>query len=336
LLSEWQQHNNGQRQKLQLATEWLKAASVINQFIQENYDHNRFTPDAVRQYETRLIQAQNNITQNLPEAAITAAQEAYNNFSELRLELEKRQSEYQLLINRVSLEAQKLHSLLASNQLVPAIDLDGSPLPYNITVNYWTDGEFDHLVQEFDHTLAEFVESDHPGTTSELHHLIDDYFPFIQDKIGDLVFDARMNVLNAQLRMNIAEIVVDALSGQGYALDSSYFLAGDERDAYQANLINYEGSQVVVKVDPVESQAAVNELHLFASDAQEKTSHELKQRALEIRRALQSTGLEVGTISATRQVPAGVFSPAQANTQELKSERQTRQTRKLTTRNTKD
>jgi len=103
--------------------------------------------------------------------------------------------------------------------------------------------------------------------------------------------------------MNIAEIVVNALDGQGYALDSSYFITDDEREAYQANLINYEGSQVIVKVDPISDQDPANELHLYTSDPQTKTAHELKQRALEIRRALQSSGLKVGTILANRKTP---------------------------------
>jgi len=303
MANEWHHQANGHMQKMQLANEWLQAASVLEQFILENYDHNRFTPGEVRRYESRLIQAQNNLTQNLPESAITAAQEVYNNFSELRLELEKRQTEYKFLLNRVHLEAQSLVALFKSNQVVPAIDLEGNPLPYNITVDYWTVGELEHLTQEFYGVLNEMVDTLQPAPSNELNELITHYFPCIEDKVADIVFTARMKVINAQLRMNIAEIVVQALSGQGYALDASYFLSGDERDAYQANLINYEGSQVVVKVDPVENREAINELHLFTSDAQEKTSHELKQRALEIRRALQSSGLEVGTITATRKTP---------------------------------
>jgi hypothetical protein len=322
ITTELQHQSLGQEHKRNQAQEWIDTAFILEQFIIENYDHDRFTPGIVQHYATRLVQAQNNLAHDLPEAAITAAQEAYNNFSELRIELEKHLVEYRLLLSRIHLEAQKLHEIFRSSQVVPAIDLDGQPLPYNITVNYWSDGKLEHLEREFESVMQEMVETTQPVNTDELHQLVDDYFPCVEDKIADLVFIARMKVINAQLRMNIAEIVVSALSGQGYSLDSSFFLSGDERDAYQANLINYEGSQVVVKVDPIQADDAANELNLFTSDAQDKTSHELKQRALEIRRALMSSGLEVGPITASLKNPdPKLFNNLQSNTLQNKLQR---------------
>ncbi|OGO62443.1 MAG: hypothetical protein A2030_02230 [Chloroflexi bacterium RBG_19FT_COMBO_50_10] len=300
MANEWQRQANGQQQKNQLAREWLQAAAILDQFIIENYDHTHFTPGAVERYESRLLQAHDNLAHNLAEAAVTAAQEAYNHFSELRIELEKRQAEYQLLMQRVNLEARKLHEQFRANLNVPAIDLDGNPLPFNITVDFWANGELKRLEQEFEGVMTELVDSAQPAPADSLRELVDEYFPCVGDKIAEFVFNARMKVINAQLRMNIAEIVVQALSGQGYALDTSYFLTGDEREPYQANLTNYEGSQIVIKVDPIPDLEGGNELHLYTSDAQDKTSHELKQRALEIRRALQSSGLDVGTITANR------------------------------------
>jgi hypothetical protein len=303
ITDEWQLQADGQKSKLHLAQEWIRAATVLEQFIIENYDHERYSPGSIQRFDNRLNQAQNDLALNMPEAAVVTAQEAYNKFSELRIELEKMQVEYQLLLKTVQLKGQNIQALLRNNMVVPAIDLEGNPLPYNITVNHWSNDELELLSNEFASIMAEMVDTSQPADSKELQRLINDYFPYVEDKVADIVLFARMKVINAQLRMNIAEIVVQALGGQGYSLSSSYFITEDERDAYQANLINYEGSQVIVKVDPIEEETAANELHLFTSDAQQKTSHELNQRALEIKRALLLSGLKVGTITATRKTP---------------------------------
>lgn len=327
IATELEKNSHNQQEKMCLAQEWIQAASVMEQFILENYDHQHYAPGAIERNEIILIQAQNNLVHNMPEAAITAAQNAYNCFSELRIEIEKRQSENQLLHNRVQLEAQKLHALFENNQIVPAIDLNGDPLPYSINVNHWSGGELENLAKEVEVVVQETLAVAEPTQPEVLYELLDYYFPCIQDKIGEAVLNARMNVINAQLRMNIAEVVVNALSGQGYTLDSSFFTSDDEREAYQANMVNLEGSQVIVKIDPIEALEPTNELNLFTSDAQDKTSHELKQRALEIRRALQSSGLEVGVITASRNAPQGIFQPGKHL--KTKPERKKSQDRKL-------
>lgn len=303
VLNNWKNQSFRAQHKNELGDEWIQAASIIEQFIIDNYDHERFAPGVLHRQENRLSQAHENLAHNLPEAAITAAQDAYNELSELRIQLEKKHSEFSLLLQRIKLRANKIRELFHQNQVVPALDLEGKPLSFNLTVDYWSGGQFKELEQEFESVLADMLETSSLAATDALKELVNDYFPCIEDKITDLIFKARLKVINAQLRMNIAEIVVQALHGQGYALDNSFFLTGDERQAYQANLYNYEGSQVIVKIDPVSDQEVANELHLYTSDAQTKTSHELKQRAMEIRRALQFKGLEVGTILASRHGP---------------------------------
>lgn len=313
MANEWHKQAASVSQKQHIAKDWLQAASTIDQFIHENYDHELLSPGAVKRAESRLIQAQNNLTQDLFEASISASQEAYIDLSELHIELEQKQSEYQLLTKRVRLEVAKVHELFEQSKVVPAIDLDGNTLPFKVNVDYWCDGKLTELQQEFENVMHDFLDEQAAISTHDLQNLVNDYLPCLEDQIVNFTFDARLKVINAQLRMNIAEIVVQALYGQGYALDNSYFLTGDKRQAYQANLFNYEGSQVVVMVDPLSDKEVSNELHLYTSDAQTKTGHELKQRALEIRRALLSSGLQVGTILANRNSPDQAIFQHEAN-----------------------
>jgi hypothetical protein len=300
--SEWQRQASAQGQKGVLAREWLEAGAAIEEFILQHYRHEQFSPGSVERIETRLRQAQTNLAHQMPEAALSAAQDAYNQFSDLRLVLESLEAEQRHLVQMVKIKSQSILSLIENHKVVPAINLEGKVLPFQITVDYWTNGNLYQLENEYHAIVPDDISLDSASKDS-LQDLLDQYFPYIEAKISDLVFEARLKVINAQLRVNIAQIVVQALATQGYELANSCFEAGDERTAYQANLINYEGSQILVQVDPVSDRQASNELNLFASDAQTKTAHELRQRALEIRRALQVSGLEVGLITATMENP---------------------------------
>jgi hypothetical protein len=103
--------------------------------------------------------------------------------------------------------------------------------------------------------------------------------------------------LSSQLRLNIADVVVRALFGQGYALeDASY--TQTERDGFFARVVDRTGSEIIVQVDPEGPATPQNHLHLIASDRQPRTVHELRQRSKEIERSLQHTGLLVSSLVA--------------------------------------
>jgi hypothetical protein len=295
-----EEQNTIQADKNQLASEWIDAATILYEYINDTYDHQYFCPGSLDRAHLRLTQSHANLDQHLPEAAISLTQETYCNLSELRIDLEKLQQEYQILITRLNLLTDHAKRLFIDNKVVPAFDLHGNALPYYIDVDYWTNGEFTLLKSEFEATMTEITSATQRIQTSSLNHYITSYLPETESKISNLVLDARMNAINAQLRMNIAEIVVQALKGQGYSLDTADFISEDQRGSFQANLINLDGSRIVVQVDPVFGLDITNELNMYTTTVNERTAHERKQQALEIRHALQDIGLDVGTIVATR------------------------------------
>lgn len=299
LESELNRQLSSQHQKRSLAKQWIQTAAVLEQFILQNYQHERFQPGGVSQIDIRLILAQNNLAQDLAEAAISSAQEAYFQFSTLRLNLERQHAELNLLLQRVNLAIQKIRQQMQAQQVVDAIDFEGNVLPYKVQVDFWSEGALTTLTQQFEEVVQDLNAHINTVTVEYLNELITHYFPAIEKSIAELVFDARLKVLNSQLRVNIATVVVKALGTQGYALDESYFESDDQRTTYQAILHDYEGNQVVVKIDPTQNQTTENELNIFTPNVKQKTAHELQQRTLEIQRALDATGLQVGIISAT-------------------------------------
>ena len=137
LESELNRQLSSQHQKRSLAKQWIQTAAVLEQFILQNYEHERFQPGGVSQIDIRLIQAQNNLAQDLAEAAISSAQEAYFQFSTLRLNLERQHAELNLLLQRVNLAIQKIRQQMQAQQVVDAIDFEGNVLPYKVQVDFW-------------------------------------------------------------------------------------------------------------------------------------------------------------------------------------------------------
>lgn len=118
--------------------------------------------------------------------------------------------------------------------------------------------------------------------------------PGYYQALEEIVMDGRVNALNSQLRINIADLVVRALQEQGFALEGSEYKSADQRSTYGARLTNLEGNEVVVQVAPTGQNLGANELHLESLDREERTEHELQQRWYEVSRSLASFGLEVG------------------------------------------
>ncbi len=294
---------SNQGRKFDIAAEWLEAALIVKDFLERHYDHTGYAPGHLARYERRLHQARLNLENGLAEATLNLAQDVYMSLSELRLELEARQRQHTLLHQAACSLAHKLLARAARCRLVPAIDLHGEQLPFMVQVDFWVDGELQALIQQLEDHLADLEA--HPDTLSipDLRHLVQATLPGLEDQLDDLVYRARLNVINSQLRLNIADIVVTALHAQGYVLMDSSYEGDDMRASYYARVGNYAGAEILVQVNPVPGETGKNELHLVTSDQGYRTAHEMRQHSLEIRRVLQSTGLQVGALSAVAEAP---------------------------------
>jgi hypothetical protein len=101
--------------------------------------------------------------------------------------------------------------------------------------------------------------------------------------------------LNSQLRINIADLVIEALQKQGYVLQQAEYAGSDQRMAYSAKVRNLEGNEIVIQVYPSDL-VGKNELHLVSLDRENRTEHELRQRSLEVTRSLGQHGLQVDNL----------------------------------------
>jgi hypothetical protein len=282
------------QRKRDIAEGWLSDAEQFCNFIKMNYSHDFFVPGRIEQLESQLIQSRHNLEVGLSEAVVVVAQQLYAAFSDLRVELERMHTEWLMLIQTA--REVVTHELDQAQlcQMITAIDLDGNPLPFDISTDYWTNGrlaQYIDLMVDLKGTLDQGF--DLPGSVT-LRQLLDVDLPQYHRDLQDILFDARVSALNSQLRINIADLVVRALQEQGFSLEDSAYNGQDFRMGFGARLKNIEGNEVVLQVSPTGDMLGENELDLQSTFGNSYTEHELRQRWYEVSRSLSTFGIAVG------------------------------------------
>jgi hypothetical protein len=90
-------------------------------------------------------------------------------------------------------------------------------------------------------------------------------------------------------------MVVQALEEQGYALQSADYREDNPISDYHAILQDIEGCEVEIVVSPKDNTLVHQDLSIISYDREQKSEHEMRQRAKEIARSLQKQGLSVSS-----------------------------------------
>ncbi len=284
------------QKKNELAQSWIDAAFTIAQFIDEQYDHEKFTPGELDQLYQDILLANENFASGVPEAALTLAQQAYTRCSHLRLKLEKNHQEWNFLYYAACAQYEQAIDLLANHWIVPAIDLEGNELDIPVEVDFWSQGKLTAVAERLREIQEKLLDQSSALTTEELQDLQAKQIPMIEDEIHEARFQARIEFLSSQIRINIADIALAALEKQGFLLQQSGYDRHDMRSSFTASSRHIDGSEVVVKVVPAAEENLGNHLHVLSSDAGIRTRHELLLRAETIRRTLAGVGLNMGPV----------------------------------------
>jgi hypothetical protein len=295
--SQYEQHLNrmagDSERKADLAERWLLSAEQVSSFIRQNYHHAFHLPGVIARLEQQLSLARDNLENGMSEAALLSAQQVYMQLSEARVDLERMEAEWQVLFCSAWEGACNIHALAMENQEAEAVDLDGAPVNVMLDVDYWTSGSLSNVFYEVEELFKKMEDTEHLPSTVELRRMLKNQLPEIQDELGEAVFNARVAAINSQLRINIADLVVQALQEQGFSLENASYQGVDMRQSYAARMMNFEGNEVEIQVAPYGSGIGENELHVRSFDEQLRTEHELLQRWREINQSLAQRGLSV-------------------------------------------
>ena len=285
-----------QESKEEIVLKQLADAETLYEFNTTTFDHEKFSPGEAQRAAYELSKARQNLEHGFLDAAMVNAQQAYQSLSEQRLNLQQKQAEWELLHQDI---LARLRQLLADTEVlkeIPSTDLDGNDIGQMIDVDYWSSRRLSRL-KTMVHTLLTEVETRAEGLqTDDLLAIQQNDLPRMFEELENTCGLAMEEALNSQLRVNIADIVIQALEDQGFCFAASEYVQNDQRKAYSANVTNLAGDKIIIGVEPNKGEPGSSNLHLISADAEQRTEHELHQRAKEIFATLNQYGLENGTI----------------------------------------
>jgi hypothetical protein len=280
------------------AASWLDGAAKLLEFIDAVYAHETFSPGVITDADGRLSRAELAYQRGAAEAAYVLAESVYYDLSKMRIYLEIQSTRWQALHQAARTQADALYERAMSSRQLNAWDLEGNELDIMVDADYWSQRQLGRqssrlakLASELTHNTTEMLDP------VWLEQLVAETLPQMQTQLDQTLTEARMAALEAQLRANIAERVIEALEGQGYQVAGEN-LPEDIRKGCRMKMINLDGSSVEVVVAAVPGSSGQSELSLLSEDADRKSPHELDRRAIEVSQALSGTGLVVGGLGA--------------------------------------
>ena len=301
-----------EQSKAEAARKWLRQSVAFADFIQQQFDHERFLPGRLSRILGSLNFAQNNLAGGFFEASLQTSQQAFLQLSELHFELEQRIVEWQSEYAKTQGALAGFITEMEMNSTVNAFGLEGEELAEQVDLAYWSNGRYRELLDKSRHLLALLSREQRSISTEELKQTYNELLPIVGERFESIIYDARLNALNSQLRMNIAERALQALEIQGFRLNTAGYANQDMRAGFKAHLENADGSQVMIEVLPTDKtkQELANELVVVTNHPYLKSEHEARLQWQELCRTLNQHDLQVSR-PEIRSAPLTGTAPAE-------------------------
>ena len=287
------------RQHQALAEHWSESALILLDFIQNHYPLALFGRAKYQRILNELAAAEESYSTAAFQAALSAYQRIFFQLSDLRVELERRLARWSHLYQQALVQATAHLAVLEQSAQVQAVDLEGQEISERVDVDLWTQGGYSELIQRSQALLAQLESGMEHNTTRAVQQILSHDLPALREEFTDLVHQARMAVLSSQLRVNIADLVVQSLEAQHFFFAEGHYDAEDMRRAYSASLKNLAGEEVVIQVHPRGADSLDNDLHIISLDRIQSTDHDFRQRFLKVQSNLTESGL---VVEQTREV----------------------------------
>lgn len=275
---------------------WIKNSRYLLDFIDHNYDHQKFFPDALDKLFQRLTFAEHDLNRGFIDSGLQFAQESFLQFSELRVALEEKTSEWNALYEIIKSEVTNIFQMVSNTPQIPAIGIDGEELGIEIDLEFWTSGQYSVICEALA-MLSSMMEANKMEISFEdLEKLGKEIIPKFKQDFNDIIFRARQNALNSQIKINVAYLAMRALEKHGFSLETAQFENDDQRDSFSAQLCGIDGSHIMLHITPNENNLKTNNLIVQTLDDSVHTEDEFMHRWQDINSSLQEAGVEVGPV----------------------------------------
>lgn len=289
------------QRKQQLAVDYFADVDQVWKQIDRDYQHQRFAPGKLADLRRDLDLANSNIQAGVFEAAIATCQQTYLKLADLRLELEQKQQEW-LFYYQASLT--DLRSLITEVQTHRECEVEvgqGSDAEtFKCEVDYWTNGRLSEYENQLNQLESQLVEGEATLTTEQIKN-IGENINQLQPILGEILEQARCSILNSQLRVEIADRIIETLENIGYSLIDDTYEGEDQRNAFVVKVKNVAGDEVVTVISP-ESEFGANSVSINSFSATLIDEQATSQNAEAIFHILNEAGVQgVGDIECKEQ-----------------------------------
>jgi hypothetical protein len=294
-----------QERKNQLAKNLLVDVESLYRQIDQDYQHERFAPGKVDDLKRGVDLARSNWEQGIPEAAISTAQETYLKLTDLRLELIQKEQEWELYYNAALSDLRSLLKEVEGNRECEVTVGEGEDSEqFKLEVDYWVEGRLGDYESELKEIEEQLKQGEKTLTTEEVK-AIGEKVAQLEPTLEQLLEEAKLNILSSQLRVEIADRVIEALSSCGFTLENpetdATYEGNDQRQSYVVKLKNLAGDEVVTVVSP-ESEFGKNSVSLNTFSETVIDEKATQQNAKAVLDLLQEEGIEaIGQLECQEQ-----------------------------------
>jgi hypothetical protein len=309
---------NDKDRALTAATQTAADARLLFRTIEQQLPHEQFTPGRMGAMNRRLAQVESNLAQGHAEAALGQAQDLYFDLSDLRSEVELRDQEWRVAQVAAISATVALIEQVKFNENIEVTDAQGAKLDgVTLDVDFWSDGELTDLrtrvqalaaLSRGDQASGDQAAGDaepRPATLAELRAIVERDVPELNEALTAVVGRAGARQFASQIRVNLAEYVVEALEdATGFVWqDGEATYAGDDpRQPFYSKLRHPDDSEIVVEVAPDE-QGESCVLRILSYDAGVPDEDERSRRAHVVADRLRDRGLIISTPAADPGAP---------------------------------
>jgi hypothetical protein len=294
--------DRGERALAAAATQ-VADARVLHDAIAASLPHERYAPGRLAALGQRLAAAEATVAQGLGEAALAQIQDPYLSLGELRVDVELRDAEWRA----AQLAARSAVTALVEQiryHSVIAVSDDEAGVSAELDVDFWSDGELAALKAEAATLDAAVNAEAEPPSLDRLRSIADRDVAALEQRLSATVVKARTRQWASQIRVNLAELVVEALEdATGYAWQGDATYAGeDQRGAFYSKLRHEDDSEIVVEVSPDETgESCVLRVLSYESGLPDES--ERVRRVDAIAERLREAGLQTGSATADPAPP---------------------------------
>ena len=278
-----------------IAQDLLSDVRSIVLDIEQNYQHQRFTPGRLASLKRQVEMAEANLKVGLMEAVIVNTQQTYLSLADLRLELEQKEQEFLLLYNAgIGAVKESIVQAEAHRNYQIEVGENEERETFNLDIDYWTNGRLSEHLEALEKLEEQLVKQSQVLTPSQVQQ-INQNIAEHQSELEAIIEQARLALLSSQMRAEMADIVVSSLSDLGYTLvdpqTDAIYEGDDQRKAYVVKVKNLAGDEVVTVISP-EKEFGTNSISInaFSDILVDETAAE--QNAKAVFESLEASGIQ--------------------------------------------